>query len=93
MEFIFFVQENSSDTESDDDDDNDDDEEEDSKPEFESVSLKHFGGVNRIRVNKYENKKKQNISKFYLFFISQQLLMIVKQLQHGLILEKYIFGI
>ena len=44
----FDFQETSSDTESDEEDDDD---EEDAKPEFESVSLKHFGGVNRIRVN------------------------------------------
>ncbi len=43
------IQDNSSETESDDDED--DEEEEDAKPEFESVSLKHFGGVNRIRVS------------------------------------------
>ncbi len=47
----FSIQENSSDTESDDEDDDDDEEEEDAKPEFESVTLKHFGGVNRIRVS------------------------------------------
>ena len=29
-----------------------DDEEEETKPEFESASLKHFGSVNRIRVSK-----------------------------------------
>ncbi len=46
---MFYIQDNSSDAESDDDED--DDEEEDAKPEFESVSLKHFGGVNRIRVS------------------------------------------
>jgi len=46
----------SSDTESDDDDD-DDDEEEDVKPEFESVSLKHFGGVNRIRSTIINDRK------------------------------------
>ena len=44
-----FLQENQSDEDDDDDDDND--EEEDTKPEFESVSLKHLGGVNRIRVS------------------------------------------
>ncbi|CAF1285503.1 unnamed protein product [Adineta steineri] len=48
------LKEKTSDAESDDDDD---DEEEDSKPEFESVSLKHFGCVNRIRSTVINERK------------------------------------
>ncbi|CAF2644742.1 unnamed protein product [Rotaria sp. Silwood2] len=49
------IKENSPDTESDDDDD--DEEEEDMKPEFESVSLKHIGGINRIRSTVINDRK------------------------------------
>ncbi|CAF1227653.1 unnamed protein product [Adineta ricciae] len=49
------LKETSSDAESDEDDDDDD--EEDAKPEFESVSLKHFGGVNRIRSTMINDRK------------------------------------
>ncbi|UJR15351.1 hypothetical protein I4U23_002300 [Adineta vaga] len=47
------LKETTSDAESDDEDDD----EEDAKPEFESVSLKHFGGVNRIRSTVINDRK------------------------------------
>ena len=54
--------------------DDDDDEEEDTKPEFESASLKHFGSVNRIRVSKSRVNPQIKDKSYY----SQQLFMIVK---------------
>ncbi|CAF0793822.1 unnamed protein product [Rotaria sordida] len=44
-------------SESDEDDNDDDEEEEDTKPEFESVSLKHIGGINRIRSTVINDRK------------------------------------
>ncbi|CAF3302218.1 unnamed protein product [Rotaria socialis] len=47
------LKENAAESES----DGDDDEEEDTKPEFESVSLRHIGGVNRIRSTVINDRK------------------------------------